>query len=224
MGHRVYSSGPLRFTGRMVDLELIQKASKGLFPDLLGVEIIEASADGITAELEVRDELCTIPGRLHGGAVMAFADTLGAVGTVLNLPPGAGTTTVESKTNFFGSGTPGMRLRGESVPLHRGRSTMVWQTRITQPDGKLVALVTQTQMVLPAPKSPADQMAGLFAKGETPDHQALLATLERSGGALYRAWAEAESDPEKKAALLEAAEREDRNAELLESLAKDSDA
>ena len=81
---------------------------------------------------------------------MAFADTLGAVGTALNLEAGAGTTTIESKTNFFGSGTPGMRLRGESTPLHRGRSTMVWQTRITRPDGKLLALVTQTQMVLAA--------------------------------------------------------------------------
>jgi len=136
----------------MVDLELIQKSSKGLFPELLGVEIVEASEEGVLAELEVRDELCTIPGRMHGGALMAFADTLGAVGTVLNLPGGAGTTTIESKTNFFASAAPGMRLRGESKPVHRGKSTMVWQTRIERPDGRLVALVTQTQLVL-APKA-----------------------------------------------------------------------
>jgi 1,4-dihydroxy-2-naphthoyl-CoA hydrolase len=136
----------------VVDLELVKKASKGLFPDLMGIELLEANLESVVAELEVRDELCTIPGRMHGGALMAFADTLGAVGTALNLKDGAGTTTIESKTNFFASAQPGMRLRGESTPVHRGRSTMVWQTRITRPDGKLVALVTQTQMVL-APRS-----------------------------------------------------------------------
>lgn len=132
----------------MVDLELIRKASKGLFPDLMGIELTQAGPESVSGELEVRDALCTIPGRMHGGALMAFADTLGAVGTALNLRDGAGTTTIESKTNFFASASPGMRLRGESTPVHRGRSTMVWQTRITRPDGKLVALVTQTQMVL----------------------------------------------------------------------------
>jgi len=203
----------------MIDLDVIRKLSRGLFPDVLGVTFVSASRDEVVAQLEVRDELCTIPGRVHGGAIMAFADTLGAVGTALNLDAGAGTTTIESKTNFFSSAAPGMSLRGHSVPLHRGRSTMVWQTRITRPDEKLVALVTQTQMVLAASQSPAEQMAGLFARGETPDHQALLATLERSGGALYRAWAESESDSATRAALLDAAQREDDNAELLESLA-----
>lgn len=99
------------------------------------------------AELEVRRELCTLPGRAHGGALMAFADTLGAYATVLNLPEGAGTTTLESKTNFFAAGPEGATLRGEATALHVGGRTMVWQTRITDGE-KLVALVTQTQMVL----------------------------------------------------------------------------
>jgi uncharacterized protein (TIGR00369 family) len=96
----------------------------------------------------VRSEFCTLPGRAHGGVLMAFADTLGAYGTCINLPAGAGTTTIESKTNFFAAGREGSVLRGEATPLHIGRRTMVWQTRITSGDA-LVALVTQTQMVLP---------------------------------------------------------------------------
>jgi uncharacterized protein (TIGR00369 family) len=87
---------------------------------------------------------------MHGGAIMAFADTLGAVGTVLNLPPGAGTTTIESKTNFFAAAPAGATVTGVSTPLHRGRRTMVWQTQVALADGKPVALVTQTQMVLEA--------------------------------------------------------------------------
>ena len=79
---------------------------------------------------------------------MAFADTLGALGTVANLKEGAGTTTMESKTNFLGAAPLGVRLRAEATPVHRGRRTMVWQTRVILPNGKLVALVTQTQLVL----------------------------------------------------------------------------
>ncbi len=100
------------------------------------------------AQLKVRDELCTVPGVLHGGVIMALADTAGAAGTVLSLPPGAGTTTLESKTNFFAAATTGMTITAECVPLHRGRRTMVWQTRVLGPDGQLLAIVTQTQMVL----------------------------------------------------------------------------
>jgi 1,4-dihydroxy-2-naphthoyl-CoA hydrolase len=96
----------------------------------------------------VRDELCNGSGILHGGALMAFADTLGACATVLNLPEGARTTTIESKTNFLAPAPAGAKVIGESLPLHRGRRTMVWQTRITSEDGHLVAVVTQTQLVI----------------------------------------------------------------------------
>ena len=118
------------------------------FADLLGINFVSASADRVVAEMTVRQELCTIPEVLHGGAVMAFADTLGAMGTIINLPQGAGTTTVESKTNFIAPAPVGMRIVGETTPVHRGRRTMIWQTRISTPEGRLVALVTQTQLVL----------------------------------------------------------------------------
>jgi uncharacterized protein (TIGR00369 family) len=118
------------------------------FAKVLGIEFAEAGPDRIVAELTVREELCTRPAVLHGGAVMAFADTLGGVGTMLNLPEGAGTTTIESKTNFIAAAPVGTRVRAEATPLHRGRRTMVWQTRISNAEGRLVALVTQTQLVL----------------------------------------------------------------------------
>ncbi|HXG42621.1 MAG TPA: PaaI family thioesterase [Dehalococcoidia bacterium] len=123
---------------------------QGLFPDLLGIRFLEASPETVRAEMTVREDLCTVPGTAHGGAIMAFADTLGAAATVLNLPAGATTTTIESKTNFFVPARSGSRLLGECTPLHRGRRTMVWQTRVTTEDGRLVALVVQTQMVLEA--------------------------------------------------------------------------
>ena len=104
----------------------------------------------MVAELLVREELCTRPAVLHGGAVMAFADTLGAAGTLLNLPEGARTTTIESKTNFVAAAPAGTRVTGEATPVHRGRTTMVWQTRITGEGGRLVAVTLQTQLVLPA--------------------------------------------------------------------------
>ena len=127
----------------------IQDRLKGLFSDLIGIELSEVAPERVAARLTVRDELCTTGKVLHGGAIMAFADTLGAVGTFVNLPPGARTTTIESKTNFLGAAPLGARILGESTPFHRGRTTMVWQTHITLETGKLVALVTQTQMVLP---------------------------------------------------------------------------
>ena len=123
------------------------------FAALLGVEFVSASPERIVAELTVRDELCTRPAVLHGGAVMAFADTLGGVGTMLNLPEGAGTTTIESKTNFIAAAPVGTLVTAEATPLHRGRRTMVWQTRITTAEGRLVALVTQTQLVLEPAKN-----------------------------------------------------------------------
>lgn len=118
------------------------------FAKLLGVEVVSASPERIVGELTVRDDLCTRPAVLHGGAIMAFGDTLGAIGTVINLPEGAGTTTIESKTNFVAPAPAGTRVIGEATPVHRGKRTMIWQTRITTPEGRLVALVTQTQLVL----------------------------------------------------------------------------
>lgn len=126
----------------------MQERVKGFFPEKLGIRFLSATPDRILAEVLVQDDMCTVPGVMHGGAVMAFADTLGGVGTALNLPAGAGTTTIESKTNFFAAGRAGTVVTGECLPLHRGRRTMVWQTNVRSPEGKLVAQVTQTQMVL----------------------------------------------------------------------------
>jgi 1,4-dihydroxy-2-naphthoyl-CoA hydrolase len=120
------------------------------FAKLMGVEYVSAEKDCVVAKLHVRDELCTTPTAIHGGALMAFADTLGAAGTILNLPEGARTTTLESKTNFLAAGRAGTTLVGEATPLHRGRTTMIWQTKIMSEADRLVAIVTQTQMVLPA--------------------------------------------------------------------------
>ena len=120
------------------------------FAELLGIRIVSAEPERIRAEMTVREDLCTYPAVLHGGAMMAFADTLGAWGTVLNLPEGASTTTIESKTNFLGPAPAGSVVTGECTPVHRGRRTMVWQTRISRADGKPLALVTQTQLVLEA--------------------------------------------------------------------------
>ena len=118
------------------------------FAELLGIEVISASPDKIVAEMQVREDLCTSPAVLHGGAIMAFADTLGALGTIVNLPQGSGTTTIESKTNFVAPAAVGTRIVGEATPIHRGRRTMIWQTRVSGQGGRLVALVTQTQLVL----------------------------------------------------------------------------
>jgi uncharacterized protein (TIGR00369 family) len=125
------------------------------FANLLGIEIVSLMPDKVVAEMAVRNELCTRPAVLHGGAIMAFADTLGALGTLANLADGRRTATIESKTNFIGAASVGSRVVGEATPLHRGRRTMVWQTRVTTAEGKLVALVTQTQLVLPSAASSA---------------------------------------------------------------------
>ena len=120
------------------------------FSNLMGVEIVERSKARVRGRLTVREDLCTAGGILHGGAFMAFADTLGAIGGVMNLPPGARTTTLESKTNFLGSAMVGTVVEGETTPLHVGRRSSVWQTRITSPEGKLLCLVIQTQMTIQA--------------------------------------------------------------------------
>ena len=117
-------------------------------PRWLGLDVTLATPDRVVAELTVREDLCTSGNIMHGGAIMAFADTVGALGTVVNLREGQGTTTLESKTNFFAGSPVGTRLIAEATPLHRGRRTQVWETRISNADGRLVAKVTQTQMVL----------------------------------------------------------------------------
>ncbi len=120
---------------------------RGTLVELLGIEFVELAPERVLATLAIRDDLRTVGGALHGGALMAFADTVGAVATVLNLPAGAGTTTLESKTNFFAAGRSGT-VRAETTPLHRGKRTMVWQTRVTDESGRLLSLTIQTQMVL----------------------------------------------------------------------------
>jgi len=130
-----------------VEAAAIQERFKGTFVDLMGIRIVEMGPDRVVAELDHREALTTIGGSFHGGALMALADTLGAVATVLNLPAGAGTTTLESKTNFIAAARSGT-VRAETTPLHRGKRTMVWQTRVTDESGRLLSLTIQTQMVL----------------------------------------------------------------------------
>jgi 1,4-dihydroxy-2-naphthoyl-CoA hydrolase len=131
-----------------MDMAQMQKLIAPLFPGLMGVTLTELSPTRVVATLEVRPDLCTAGGILHGGAHMAFADTLGAVGTVLNLPPGKRTTTTDSSTKFIGGAAVNTIVTGESIALHRGRTTQVWQTSIRTADGKLCSVVTQTQLVL----------------------------------------------------------------------------
>ena len=118
------------------------------FSNLMGVEILERGKDRVRGRMIVRDDLCTSGGICHGGAYMAFADALGATGAVMNMAEGTRTTTLESKTNFLGGAPAGSTIEGESIPLHVGRRSSVWQTRITNADGKLLALVIQTQMTI----------------------------------------------------------------------------
>ncbi|PKP76780.1 MAG: phenylacetic acid degradation protein [Alphaproteobacteria bacterium HGW-Alphaproteobacteria-3] len=122
------------------------------FAKLLGIELVEASPDRVVAMLAAGKELCTIPDILHGGAIMSLADTAGAVATVLNLSGGATTTTVESKTNFLAPVPLGDVATATCEPFHKGGRLMVWQTKVTRGDGRLCAVVTQSQMVLEARK------------------------------------------------------------------------
>jgi 1,4-dihydroxy-2-naphthoyl-CoA hydrolase len=130
-------------------IESLEALLAPLFPGLMGVQLKQADKDRVVATMLVRPDLCTTAGTLHGGAIMAFADTLGAVGTFQNLAKGARTTTIDSTTKFIGSAPVGSTVVGECVPFHRGRTTMVWQTLIKSEAGKLCAVVTQTQLVLP---------------------------------------------------------------------------
>jgi len=137
----------------MSDQEKIE-AIRMPFGELLGIKIVSAVPERVTAEMVVRPDLCTDPAVLHGGALMAFADTIGAYATFLNLRDGQGTTTIESKTNFLAPAPVGTKISAECAAIHRGKRTMVWQTRIMSEQGRLIGIVTQTQMVLdpPAPK------------------------------------------------------------------------
>lgn len=119
------------------------------FAQLMGVTFTHAEPDKVVATMVVREDLCTVGNAIHGGAVMAFADSVGAAATVINLPPDAkGTTTIESKTNFVGAAKAGSTIIATATPVHLGRRTHVWQTRLEAGEGRLVAIVTQTQMIL----------------------------------------------------------------------------
>ena len=117
----------------------------------LGIKFVETGPERVVAELEIREEVSTLGGAIHGGALMALADTAGALGTLsfLEQTPSAGkaTATLESKTNFFAAARAG-KVRAEATPLHKGRRTHVWQTRVTDAAGKLLSLTIQTQIIL----------------------------------------------------------------------------
>lgn len=142
-GGKIPSAG----RGETMDIETLQQTLPGL-PRFLGMRLTHAEADRVTAEIVVQPEHCTTVDTIHGGALMALADTLGAIATMLNLREGQSTTTLESKTNFFAASPAGTLLVAETVPLHRGRRTQVWETKISHGNGRLAAKVTQTQMVL----------------------------------------------------------------------------
>jgi 1,4-dihydroxy-2-naphthoyl-CoA hydrolase len=139
-----------------IEREVFQRGT----PRALGVKLGMLTRKKVTGEMRIGKAHINRSGRVNGGAIMTFADVLGAMGTVVNLPPGHRTTTIESKTNFFAAGE-GPALKAVCVPLHIGRTTMVWQTTITNPDGRKVAIVTQTQIVIPAraDAAPADKPA-----------------------------------------------------------------
>jgi 1,4-dihydroxy-2-naphthoyl-CoA hydrolase len=130
-----------------MDLAALQASLPDL-PRFLGMRLTHVEPERVVAEMVVRPEHCTTVDTIHGGALMLLADTMGAIGTTLNLRDGQSTATLESKTNFFAASPVGTTLVAETTPLHRGRRTHVWETRITHKDGRLAAKVTQTQMVL----------------------------------------------------------------------------
>lgn len=130
-----------------MDIAEYQRNLPGL-PKFLGMTFTRIEKDVVAAEIVVRPEHCNPAGTIHGGGIMAFADTMGAIGTWVNLREGQDTTTVESKTNFFAAAPVGTTLTAESIPLHRGRRTQVWETKLTRSDGRMVAKVTQTQLVI----------------------------------------------------------------------------
>jgi len=130
-----------------MDIEALQRGLPGL-PKFLGMRFTSVEKDRLVAELVVGPEHCTDANTIHGGAIMAYADTMGAMATIVNLREGQSTTTIESKTNFFAATPAGSVLIAETTPLHRGRRTQVWETKLMHRDGRLAAKVIQTQMVL----------------------------------------------------------------------------
>ena len=134
----------------MSQIQAIQSLLEPLFPGLMGVELLDVTNERVTAALRVRPDLCTTGGTMHGGALMAFADTLGGVATYVNLPPNTRTTTIESSTKFLRGAPVGSTVHAECTAFHKGRTTMVWQTLVRSADDRLCAVVTQTQLVIPA--------------------------------------------------------------------------
>jgi 1,4-dihydroxy-2-naphthoyl-CoA hydrolase len=139
-----------------LDPAAVQALVAAHLPGLLGVEFVEVGPDRVVGRLRVRPGISTVGGILHGGSIMAFADTLGAVGTVINMPPGGRTNTIESSTKFIAAAPQGTVVTGVAVPLHKGRTTMVWQTTIRREDGRLCAVVSQTQLMLDPPQPGSD--------------------------------------------------------------------
>lgn len=139
-------------TDGSVDPEKLRRFEEQPHPfyTLIGARIVSLSRDRVEAELRITPALSNRSGIAHGGAVVALADHLGGAATIINLPPGARTATIESKTNFLASIPTGDTVRAVCTPLHRGRTTMVWEIRILRSDGRLAAVVTQTQIVIPA--------------------------------------------------------------------------
>jgi 1,4-dihydroxy-2-naphthoyl-CoA hydrolase len=134
----------------MSQIESLEGLLAPLFPGLMGVKLVQVTSERVVATLLVRPDLCTTGNTMHGGAFMAFADTLGGIATYVNLPPNARTTTIESSTRFLRGAAVGSTVSAECTAFHKGRTTMVWQTLVKSADGKLCAVVTQTQLVLPA--------------------------------------------------------------------------
>lgn len=133
----------------MTDLRDMLQQNDTPYGKLLDIQYLDVTPDLIKAEVQVRDELATSITRMHGGVMMGFADNLGAVATFINLPEGAsGTTTLESKTNFLAAVPVGEKAVAETTPIHKGRTTQVWQTKIYNEAGKLAAIITQTQLIL----------------------------------------------------------------------------
>ncbi len=201
------------------NMALVERVLGQMFPKVLGMKLLEASPERVRAELVVTADICTTGQTLHGGAIMTLADFLGASGTFLNLPPGAGTTTIESKTNFISPARVGDKVTATCEPVHKGKSTQVWRTTVAREDGRLVAVVTQTQMVLAGPPPPQEAIAAFFHGKSLAEQKELLAQLEHGGAAVYRMIAAQEPDEARKRELLRAAEREEENARTLEEQA-----
>jgi uncharacterized protein (TIGR00369 family) len=203
----------------MYDTNQLTQVANAMFPRVLGITILEATKDRLLAEVMVTDDLCTTGKTMHGGAIMTLADFMGAACTMNNVPDRYQTTTIESKTNFVSAAPSGQKVIATCEPVHKGKRTQVWRTTVAREDGRIVAVVTQTQMVIEPPKTAQEMLPELFGGKSLAEQKALLAQLERSGAALYRAFAAQETNEEHKQALLRAAEKEEENAVTLEEQA-----